>query len=78
MWIPITRVKDDKELKDGESRLGSSVNSGYILISVQVIPQNEAEKNPQGSARDEPNNDPHLPPPEGRLKLSLNPFDMWK
>jgi len=78
MWIPLTRVKDEDELKEGESRLGSSVNSGYLLISVQICPEDWVEKNPQGNARDEPNNDPHCPPPEGRLKLSLNPFDMWK
>jgi len=26
--------------------------------------------------RSEPNNSPYLPPPEGRMQLSLNPFKM--
>ena len=26
--------------------------------------------------RSEPNNSPYLPPPEGRMQLSLNPFNM--
>ena len=26
--------------------------------------------------RSEPNNSPYLPPPEGRMQLSLNPFTM--
>jgi len=78
MWIPINRVKDDKELKEGENRAETSVNSGYILISIQVLPMDFVEKNPQGAGREEPNNDPHLPAPEGRLKLTMNPFEMWK
>jgi len=28
--------------------------------------------------RDNPNNDPYLPPPVGRMQLSLNPFTMMK
>jgi len=30
MWIQINRVKDEKELNEGESRLGSTFKSGYI------------------------------------------------
>ena len=37
-----------------------------------------AEKNPVGKARDNPNHSPTLPQPEGRITLSLNPFDMYK
>lgn len=37
-----------------------------------------AEKNPVGKARDQPNHSPTLPQPEGRIQLSLNPFDMYK
>ena len=35
-----------------------------------------AEKNKVGDARQEPNHSPFLPPPVGRLSLSLNPFKM--
>jgi len=30
MWIQIHRVKDEKELDEGETRLGSKFKSGYI------------------------------------------------
>jgi len=38
----------------------------------------EAEKAKQGVGRTEPNNDPFMPEPEGRIKLSLNPFEMFR
>jgi hypothetical protein len=42
------------------------------------MPKSHAVKYPQGPGRQEPNNDPFLPPPEGRIKLSINPIDMLK
>jgi hypothetical protein len=38
----------------------------------------EAEKTKIGSARDEPNIEPYLPPPVGRLRFTLNPYEMYK
>ena len=43
-----------------------------------ILPKDIAEKYPQGLGRQEPNNDPFLPQPEGRIKLTLNPIDMIK
>jgi len=40
------------------------------------MPVKHAEKNPTGKARDNPNHSPNLPPPEGRLEFSFNPFKM--
>ena len=51
---------------------------GMCKIQVDVLPLEMAEKNPVGKARDEPNHSPKLPEPEGRITLSLNPFDMYK
>jgi len=43
---------------------------------MQILPKDQAEKYPQGEGRNEPNSDPFLPEPEGRIQLSLNPFTM--
>ena len=40
------------------------------------MPTNVAEKNKQGDGRSEPNNDPVMPEPVGRLEFTLNPFKM--
>ena len=37
-----------------------------------------ANKNPVGKARDNPNHSPTLPEPEGRIKLTINPFEMYR
>ena len=67
-WVPITRFDEDE---------GKEKVSGYIQCSFRIYPQELADKNKQGVGRDQPNNDPLLPEPEGRLKLSLNPFTMF-
>lgn len=35
-----------------------------------------ADKNKQGDGRSEPNNDPVMPAPVGRIEFTLNPFKM--
>jgi len=35
-----------------------------------------AKAKPLGAARENPNMEPHLPPPVGRIEFSLNPFKM--
>jgi hypothetical protein len=67
-WVPMVFF-DDKEKKD--------IIRGYVQCSFRIYPQDAAEKNKQGVGRTEPNNDPNLPEPEGRLELSLNPFTMF-
>jgi hypothetical protein len=59
--------------KNGKGEL--EVN-GRLRIQIDVLPKVEAEKNKVGEAQSEPNVNPFLPPPEGRLELSLNPFKM--
>ncbi len=41
---------------------------GYY--SVQLWPKEKAVVMPQGAARNEPNSDPFLPPPVGRMSFS--------
>lgn len=66
-WFPVKRFDSDKnEWLDG----------GEVQCTLHLYPKDDAEKNPQGIGRDEPNNDPFCPPPVGRIELSLNPFKM--
>lgn len=47
-----------------------------IRIDVRILPEKLSQASKVGEARGEPNNSPDLPPPVGRMKLSLNPFAM--
>ena len=55
-------VKDDKVIK--------------VRLDLRIVPEAVATVNPVGSARQEPNQEPYLPPPVGRIAFSLNPFTM--
>ena len=50
--------------------------NGKVRIQVDVYPIADAELNKVGEAREEPNVNPYLPLPIGRLTLSLNPLKM--
>ena len=43
---------------------------GSICYSIQIWPKDKATLMPVGNARTEPNTNPFLPPPVGRLKFS--------
>lgn len=49
---------------------------GKCLMSVQIWPVDKAQQQPVGLGRNDPNSNPFLPPPTGRLRFSLNPFVM--
>jgi len=66
-WIPMKCKKDGKE-----------VELGKVAVQIDVLPADQAEKNPLGKARQEPNHSPFLPQPEGRFELSLNPLKMFE
>ena len=57
-------------------KLGDNLDAGKILVSLRILKKDEAEKMPQGKGQSHPNDDPFLPAPEGRLKLTVNPFEM--
>ena len=40
-----------------------------MLITVEILTKEEAQNLPAGLGRSEPNANPYLPPPTGRLKL---------
>ena len=50
---------------------------GRVLCSIEIVPQWYADLHPVGKGRDEPNMNPYLPPPVGRISFTLNPFKMF-
>ena len=66
-WVPLRRYDSEK---------GEEIVQGEVQCTVQIVPLEIADKNPQGPGRDNPNSDPFCPPPVGRIELSLNPFKM--
>jgi hypothetical protein len=66
-WLTLTVIDRKK------SRV---LNRGRLAISLSIVPQSEVESRPVGSGRDEPNNNPYLPPPFGRMSFSFNPLDL--
>lgn len=67
-WL-IMRSKDNK---------GKMENNGRVRIRIDITTKEFADKNKVGSGRDEPNIEPYLPPPVGRLHFTLNPWEMYK
>jgi len=59
-----------------KNEFGKIEVNGKLRIQIDVYPKVDAEKQKVGEAQSEPNVNPHLPPPEGRLTFSLNPCTM--
>lgn len=49
---------------------------GRLQMSVDIIPKKDALANPVGEAQSEPNINPFLPKPTGRIEFSMNPLKM--
>lgn len=73
--------KDDNTffvvVKGKDEKTGQLVDNGKVRIQIDIYPKEHAEKNKVGEARQEPNHSPFLPPPVGRISLSLNPLKMF-
>jgi hypothetical protein len=67
-WLPMESKNEKGELE----------NNGFVRVQIDIVPKDHAENNKVGSAREEPNSDPFLPPPIGRLSFSLNPCKMYQ
>lgn len=65
-WVDLT-TKDEK---------GKLKVTGRLKLQIDLLPKKEAELNPVGEAQSEPNVNPFLPKPFGRIEFSLNPFKM--
>ena len=70
-WLPVRRFAQN-------DHADAFVASGSIQISISIVPKLAGEKYQQGNGRAEPNSDPYLPEPEGRIKLSINPLEMLR
>ncbi|KAG7387141.1 hypothetical protein PHYPSEUDO_014661 [Phytophthora pseudosyringae] len=68
-WIPIY-------FTDREAAV--SMEMGRIGISVQIVPEEEAQASPVGKGQNAPNVNPYLPPAVGRMRLRANPIAMFK
>ena len=55
---------------------GERVVQGRLKLSLDILSKKDAELNPVGEAQSEPNCNPFLPKPFGRIEFSLNPFKM--
>jgi hypothetical protein len=71
-WLPMRRFVTNEDTQAEELK-----DAGEVLCSLRIYPKADADKNDQGVGRAEPNNDPFMPEPEGRITLSLNPFTMF-
>jgi hypothetical protein len=65
-WISCMRRNEDRVLEPG----------GRVQVSFELVPIDQATACEVGKGREDPNIDPFLPPPVGRIKFSWNPFDM--
>lgn len=52
---------------------GTTEACGGVLCSLEILPMWKAEQVKVGKGRDDPNCNPYLPPPEGRISWSWNP-----
>lgn len=67
-WVPLI----------GKSDSGVLENHGEVECRIDITTMDYANDNKVGSAREDPNIEPFLPPPVGRLTFSLNPCAMYK
>mgnify|MGYP007004894115 CR=1 FL=1 len=65
-WVNLTAKGDKGQIK---------IN-GKLKLQIDIVPKKEALSNPVGEAQSEPNVNPFLPKPFGRIEFSLNPFKM--
>ena len=61
----------------GRNDKGQVESNGKVRLLIDVMPFGYAEQNKVGEARNEPNVNPFLPPPVGRISFTMNPFKMF-
>jgi|TARA_B110001450_G_C17257529_1_gene334127 hypothetical protein len=65
------------ELFDSTKK-GKPEMNGKVRLRIDMLLKEDADEDPLGKGRTEPNKDPFLPPPEGRIEFSMNPWKMLK
>eukprot|EP00479_Gromia_sphaerica_P011618 TRINITY_DN5803_c0_g1_i1.p1 TRINITY_DN5803_c0_g1~~TRINITY_DN5803_c0_g1_i1.p1 ORF type:complete len:160 (-),score=22.37 TRINITY_DN5803_c0_g1_i1:231-710(-) len=75
----IMRNKGDKRIWiDNLRHPNYEGNQGKVEVSFEVMPTAMAEQLPAGFGRSDPNMNPVLPAPEGRMIWTLNPLKMMR
>ena len=62
--------------KGKKEAAGQGEKSGRVMVSLEILPKKFADLDKVGKGRDNPNVNPYLPPPFGRIEFTLNPFKM--
>ena len=62
--------------KGKKEAAGQGEKSGRVMCSLEILPKKNADLDVVGKGRDDPNVNPYLPPPVGRIEFTLNPFKM--
>jgi hypothetical protein len=76
-FFGVGKIPEDAQwLKLTKTANGMTEDMGSLLISIEILPKVLADSAPVGAGRSEPNMNPYLPPPTGRLTFSFNPFKM--
>ena len=74
LWDEPPPDSDEYQISKHDHNQHKDIKMGSIFYSVQIWPKDKALAMPAGAARNEPNSNPFLPPPVGRMKWTLNPF----
>ena len=80
-YLGIGEIAEDAEwikLTYHDHEANRIYDRGELALSVEIVPWEEAEARKVGFGRDEPNTNPYLPPPMGRMQFAINPFIMLK
>jgi len=79
MFMEMGEIDDDArwmEMTLHNKETHEMIPRGRVAMSIEILPLDQAESSPVGEGRENPNTNPYLPPPMGRLKFSLNPCTM--
>jgi len=74
-WVPLSDFNRDPTSTDKADKEYFE-QPPRIVMSLQLIPKAQAEKIQAGDGRSEPNKNPVMPKPVGRLRFTLNPFSI--
>lgn len=64
-WLKLERLNQQSKTREP---------MGDVNLSIEIVPKKQSEAMPVGFGRSQPNINPVLPEPNGRLSFSMNPF----
>ena len=73
----LSKSEDEEGTKFWVQMEKNGKKGGRVLCSLEILPEWYASMNPVGKGRDDPNVNPYLPEPFGRLTFTMNPFKMF-